>query len=165
MPVIQLMGEYDHLIPPAASKPFNDVIPSTDTTTMEYSTGHIGLSVSSSTHENLWPEVAEWYSERNKRDEVDIEVESPEETATDAVEEVADDVDESNPDEAGGNESTDQSHSAGVETISGIGPTYADRLRSEGIETVADLANYDPAAIADITNASPSQAEDWLEQV
>ena len=175
MPVLQLMGQYDHLIPPEASKPFNDVIPSDDTTTMEYSTGHIGLSVSSSTHENLWPDVAEWYSERNEAEEVDIEVESPEENAAEAVEEVAEEVEESDGEVSDGEASEDeavddegtagQSRPAGGETISGIGPTYADRLRDEGIETVADLAGYEAAELSEITNASPSQAEGWLEQV
>jgi len=160
MPVLQLMGEYDHLIPPAASKPFMDVIPSEDTTTMEFSTGHIGLSVSSSTHEELWPDVAAWYSERND-DEVDIEVESPGESATEAVEAVAEDVE----DEAAETESTDaEAEPADVETVSGIGPTYADRLRDAGVETVADLAARDAAELAEITNASPSQAQDWLDQ-
>ena len=160
MPVLQLMGEYDHLIPPEASKPFNDVIPSEDTTTMEYSTGHIGLSVSSSTHENLWPDVAQWYSERNDGGEVDIDVESPEESAAEAVEEVAEDVEEE--DESA--EAT-ADEGSGVESVSGIGPTYADRLRDAGVETVHDLDDYGAAELAEITDASPSRAEDWLDQV
>ena len=158
MPVLQLMGEYDHLVPAAASKPFNDTIPSDDTTIMEFSTGHIGLSVSSSTHEELWPDVAEWYSERNA-EEVDIEVESPEE----AVEEVADAASEAVEDAESNDDAEDAA--ATVDTVSGIGPTYADRLHDAGIETVADLADYGPTELAEITNASPSQTEDWLDQV
>jgi len=162
MPVLQLMGEYDHLIPPAASKPFNEVIPSDDTTTMEYSTGHIGLSVSSSTHENLWPDVAQWYSDRNGTDdneEVDIEVESPgEDAAAEAVEDVAEDVES-------GDTTAEGTKSADVETVDGIGSTYADRLHDAGVETVADLAEQDAARLAEITNASPSQAQDWLDQI
>ena len=65
MPVLQIVGEYDHLIPPEASKPFNDVIASDDTSIIEFPTGHIGLSVSSSSHTKLWPEVSEWYAERS----------------------------------------------------------------------------------------------------
>ncbi|MDY7082407.1 MAG: class III poly(R)-hydroxyalkanoic acid synthase subunit PhaC, partial [Halobacteria archaeon] len=98
MPVLQIIGEYDHLIPPEASKPFNDVIPSDDTEIFEERTGHIGLSVSGKSHEDLWPRVADWFRERS---------------------ETEDDVD----------------------VIDGIGPTYADRLRDAGIETVEDLAN------------------------
>ncbi len=157
MPVLQLMGEYDHLIPPAASKPFTDVIPSEDTRTIEFSTGHIGLSVSSSTHADLWPEVAQWYSDRNDQSEVDIEVQSPGDAAEAAVEEVAEDVETA--DEADADEPAD------VESVNGIGPTYADRLRDAGIETVADLAERDATELAEITNASPARVEEWLEQV
>ena len=190
MPVLQLMGEYDHLVPADASKPFNDVIPSDDTEIMEFSTGHIGLSVSSSTHEHLWPEVAEWYSERND-EEVDIEVESPEDRAQSAVEEVADAASEAaeaaddaievevddgadtEAEEADAEDAADQAadteksgeRSDDVDTVSGIGPTYADRLRDAGIRTVEDLTSYDPAELAEITDASPSQARDWLDQL
>ncbi|MBX0286874.1 class III poly(R)-hydroxyalkanoic acid synthase subunit PhaC [Haloarcula salinisoli] len=180
MPVLQLMGEYDHLVPAAASKPFNEVIPSDDTEIMEFSTGHIGLSVSSSTHADLWPDVAEWYSERN-HDEVDIEVESPEENAQAAVEEVADaasDAVEGAEADAESNDESDDAEAdvataeddveegaAGVDTVSGIGPTYADRLHDAGVETVEDLAAHDAAELAEITNASPSQAQDWLDQL
>jgi len=124
MPVLQIIGEYDHLIPPEASKPFNEVVGSDDVTTIEYPTGHIGMSVSSSTHEDVWPEVCEWFWERSERDE-------------DAA--------------------------ADVETISGIGPTYAERLQAAGVETVEDLAGYDAAELADIAETSESRAADWLD--
>ncbi|WP_284006532.1 poly(3-hydroxyalkanoate) polymerase subunit PhaC [Haloarcula pelagica] len=153
MPVLQLMGEYDHLIPPEASKPFNDVIASEDTRTIEFSTGHIGLSVSSSTHADLWPEVAQWYSDRNRGDEVDIAVESPGEHDEDPVDDAA-------ATEEGGVEAA-----ADVETVSGIGPTYADRLHAAGIETVADLAEYDAAELAEIAETTESRAQDWLDQL
>ncbi|MFC7075020.1 poly(3-hydroxyalkanoate) polymerase subunit PhaC [Haloarcula halophila] len=153
MPVLQLMGEYDHLIPPEASKPFNEVIPSEDTKTIEFSTGHIGLSVSSSTHADLWPEVAQWYKDRNGGDEVDIEVESPDETDEDAG-------DDAVAAEEGGVEPA-----ADVETVSGIGPTYADRLHAAGIETVAELGEYDAAELAEIAETTESRAQDWLDQL
>ncbi|WP_336336108.1 poly(3-hydroxyalkanoate) polymerase subunit PhaC [Haloarcula brevis] len=160
MPVLQLMGEYDHLIPPEASKPFNEVIPSDDTRTIEFSTGHIGLSVSSSTHADLWPEVAQWYKDRNESDGVDIEVESPDSEADDAAgseqAEISDAVEESD---------VDATTDTDVETVDGIGPTYADRLREAGIETVADLAEYDAAELADIAQTSESRAQDWLDQL
>ncbi|ELZ17877.1 poly(R)-hydroxyalkanoic acid synthase subunit PhaC [Haloterrigena salina JCM 13891] len=65
MPVLQIVAEYDHLIPPGASKPFNEVIGSDDTEVMEFATGHIGMSVSSRSHEELWPQVSEWFEERS----------------------------------------------------------------------------------------------------
>jgi polyhydroxyalkanoate synthase len=161
MPVLQIMGEYDHLIPAESSKPFNDAIGSDDVEIIEYPTGHIGLSVSGSSHENVWPEVCEWFAEKSgeeaedeestlEEDEAtDIEIEDTEAAdaaAADAAEQVADDADD-------------------VETISGIGPAYAERLRSAGIETTADLAAADPATVAETAQVSESRVEDWFDQV
>ncbi len=69
MPVLQIVAEYDHLIPPEASKPFNDAIASTDTEVLEFATGHIGMSVSSRSHEELWPAVCDWFEARSNGDE------------------------------------------------------------------------------------------------
>jgi len=66
MPVLQIVGEYDHLIPPEASAPFNEKVGSDDTEVMRMQSGHIGLSVSSSSHEQLWPDVCDWYAERSR---------------------------------------------------------------------------------------------------
>jgi polyhydroxyalkanoate synthase len=123
MPILQVVGEYDHLIPTAASKPFNDVVGSDDVTTVEYSTGHIGLSVSSGSHEDVWPAVSDWYAANQ------------------------------NP---GGDD---------VETVAGIGPTYAERLRSAGIETVDDLREAGPVAAADAADAPESRVEDWFDDL
>ncbi len=65
MPVLQIVAHYDHLVPPEASKPFTEVIPSEDTTIIEGQTGHIGLSVSSRSHDELWPEVCAWFADRS----------------------------------------------------------------------------------------------------
>ncbi len=73
VPLLQVVGEYDHLIPPEASKPFNEVVGSDDTTTIEAATGHIGLSVSSSSHETLWPDVAAWFSSQSTPGHTDTE--------------------------------------------------------------------------------------------
>ncbi|MBO4247806.1 class III poly(R)-hydroxyalkanoic acid synthase subunit PhaC [Halomicrobium sp. IBSBa] len=159
MPMLQLMGEYDHLIPPEASKPFNEVVGSDDVTTMEFSTGHIGLSVSSSTHENLWPDVCDWYKERNRQAEaaadeseeaVPIDVESPADDAAESEDEAVADESEDAPD---------------VASVDGIGPTYADRLREAGIETVDDLATHDVAELAEIAETTESRVQDWLDQL
>ena len=67
MPVLQILGEYDNLVPPAASRPFTDVVGSDRVTTIEYPTGHVGMAVSRSTHSHVWPEVAEWFLEHSGR--------------------------------------------------------------------------------------------------
>ncbi|MFB6297961.1 MAG: class III poly(R)-hydroxyalkanoic acid synthase subunit PhaC [Salinirussus sp.] len=134
MPVLQLMGEYDHLVPPTASKPFGDVIGSDDVTTIEYPTGHIGLSVSSSSHEDVWPRAADWFAERASG-------------AGDGSDHGEGDAD------------------ADVETVDGIGPTYAGRLRDAGVETTAELAAHDAATLARIAETTESRATEWLAQV
>jgi len=154
VPVLQILGEYDHLVPPGASKPFNDVVGSDDVTTIEFSTGHIGLSVSSSSHEELWPRVAEWYHERSDRDgdgesePVDIDVET---------------VDEEEP-KSGDVETGAEEDVEDVEHVEGIGPTFAGRLRSAGVGTLAALVAADPEAIAEAADVGVGRAENWIEQ-
>ncbi len=121
MPVLQIIGEYDHLIPPESSKPFGDAVGSDDVTTIEFPTGHIGLSVSSRSHEKLWPQVTEWFEEK--------------------------------------------STGADVETVSGIGPTYSERLHEAGVETVDDLTEREAEELAGIAETSESRAQDWLAQI
>jgi polyhydroxyalkanoate synthase len=185
MPMLQILGEYDHLIPPEASKPFNDVVGSDDVTTIEYPTGHIGMSVSSSTHEDVWPEVADWFWEKSETDE-DDEGDQTDTAETDvaeiqaqAAQHVADDdptlEDETAEEVVEGDEAVaaEDEPEAGIEdetvetvdAVSGIGPTYAERLEAEGIATVVDLAEYDAATLADIAQTSESRAQDWLDQL
>ncbi len=74
MPLLQIVGEYDHLIPPESSIPFNEVVGSDDTTTMQCSTGHIGLSVSGRAHGELWPDVTDWFARHSSEPDLeDIE--------------------------------------------------------------------------------------------
>jgi len=173
MPVLQIIGEYDHLIPPESSKPFGDVIGSDDVTTIESPTGHIGLSVSSSSHEKLWPDVSEWFHEQSEPDDSDAVGEDDEKTtdgadiqtrASEAVDAVADDTEEVTDDTESAAAKDDETV-ADVETIRGIGPTYAERLREGGVETVEELADHDATKLADIAQTSESRAEDWLTQI
>ncbi len=64
--VLNLIAEQDHLVPPASSMVFNDLISSKDKDTIVYPTGHIGLSVSSKALRDLWPKVADWLISRSK---------------------------------------------------------------------------------------------------
>jgi polyhydroxyalkanoate synthase len=170
VPILQIIGEYDHLIPPEASKPFNEVVgtPAEDITTIEYSTGHIGMAVSGSTHSEVWPKVCDWYHEVSERAKEDEEGDT-ETDVSDIQEEAAAQIEIDSP---GEEESTDESETEpaedeamDLEDISGIGPTYAERLREAGFETAADLAGADPAEIAEIAQTSESSVEDWLDQL
>ena len=65
-PVMNLIAEHDHLVPPDSSIGFNDLISSKDKETIVFPSGHIGLSVSSRSLKGLWPDVADWLIKRSK---------------------------------------------------------------------------------------------------
>ncbi len=189
MPVLQIMGEYDHLIPAESSKPFNEVIGSDDTEIIEYPTGHIGLAVSGSSHRDVWPRVAEWYLEKSATDpehlaeveaaveaagDIDIDIDheaavaegvTPEEAIaeeTEAIEETVEteaeaDIHAEDVDPAG-------AEGSDLEEISGIGPTYAERLRDGDIVTIAELAAADAERVAELAGVGTDRATDWVIQ-
>lgn len=54
---------------------------------------------------------------------------------------------------------------AELESINGIGPTYADRLRAAGYSSAADLTGADPEQIAQIAGVGTTRARSWLDQI
>jgi polyhydroxyalkanoate synthase len=121
VPVLQIVGEYDHLIPPEASTTFNERLVNAETDVIEFPTGHIGLSVSSRSHEELWPQVCDWFA--------------------DSLEEAPD-----------------------LESVDGIGPAYAERLRAAEVPDLNALAGADAADVASRVDVSESRAADWVRQ-
>jgi polyhydroxyalkanoate synthase len=65
MPVLNLFGEQDHLVPPYCSKPLADLVGTKDVTTIAYPVGHIGMYVSSKAQKEMPPTVANWLKERS----------------------------------------------------------------------------------------------------
>ncbi|MFC7059362.1 helix-hairpin-helix domain-containing protein [Halovenus salina] len=51
-----------------------------------------------------------------------------------------------------------------VETIKGIGPTYSDRLESNGLGTVAALADSDAETVAEAAQTSEGRASEWVKR-
>jgi polyhydroxyalkanoate synthase len=165
MPMLLIMGEYDHLIPCGASEPFADVVGTDDVEQIKYPTGHIGLSVSSSSHEDVWPRVAEWYYEKSPvGDGADAGTEEP---AAEVEVEIEDAEDASASDDAGTDVEAAVAEAVAdgdLESVNGIGPTYAERLREAGIDGLAALAAADPEAVAEAAEVPVSRAEDWIGQ-
>lgn len=69
-PVLNIMASKDDLVPCVQSLPFNDLVGSTDRTTLQISAGHIGLAVGSKAQRELWPQVVEWLAERSKPEDM-----------------------------------------------------------------------------------------------
>jgi predicted flap endonuclease-1-like 5' DNA nuclease len=89
----------------------------------------------------------------------------PDEPESGESEEPADgegDAEADEPESAGPDESGEASEP--VDSINGIGPTYAERLGDAGIETVGDLAAADIGTVADAAEAPESRVTGWLEQ-
>lgn len=72
MPVMNIYALQDHLVPPAASRPFTKLIGSKDKEEIPFPGGHIGIYVSSKSQNELAPRIAEWLN-----DHCDIKPEKP----------------------------------------------------------------------------------------
>jgi polyhydroxyalkanoate synthase len=64
-PVLNIIGELDDVVPPAASLPFTEVIGSRDKRELLFPSGHMGIAVSGAAHAQLWPEVGAWLGARS----------------------------------------------------------------------------------------------------
>jgi polyhydroxyalkanoate synthase len=65
MPLLNIYASADHLVPPAAIKPLNDLVGSDDKTLYEFQGGHIGVFVGSRSQNELAPAIAKWLTERD----------------------------------------------------------------------------------------------------
>ncbi len=65
MPVLNIYGKYDHLVPPAMCDQFIGKIGSKDKEDLCLDTGHIGIYVSSKTQREFGPKIIRWLMERD----------------------------------------------------------------------------------------------------
>ena len=65
MPILNIYASADHLVPPAATKPFNDLVGSEDKTLYEFQGGHIGVFVGSRSQKELAPAISKWLIRRD----------------------------------------------------------------------------------------------------
>lgn len=65
-PLLNIFATEDHLVPPSATKPLNDLVGSTDKELYSFKGGHIGVFVGSRSQKELAPAVAEWLKKRDK---------------------------------------------------------------------------------------------------
>ena len=55
----------DHIAPPPGTRPLLDLVGSDDITCLDRPGGHIGLMAGSKARKEIWPDIAEWLSERS----------------------------------------------------------------------------------------------------
>ncbi len=65
MPLLNVMAEFDHLVPNDASRPLTDAVSSSDKETLVFPTGHIGIFVGSRSQKEVCPRIAEWLKPRS----------------------------------------------------------------------------------------------------
>lgn len=65
MPLLNIYGKYDHLVPPEACELLTRSVGSKDTEDLCLKTGHIGIYVSSKFQEAFAPKIAGWLKERD----------------------------------------------------------------------------------------------------
>jgi polyhydroxyalkanoate synthase len=65
MPLLNVMAEFDHLVPTDSSKPLSDAVSSSDKETLVFPTGHIGIFVGSKSQKEVCPRIATWLKPRS----------------------------------------------------------------------------------------------------
>ncbi|HEY6586591.1 MAG TPA: hypothetical protein VIY97_05395, partial [Candidatus Methanoperedens sp.] len=65
MPLLNVMAQFDHLVPNDASKPLSDAVSSIDKETLIFPTGHIGIFVGSKSQKEVCPKIAVWLKPRS----------------------------------------------------------------------------------------------------
>jgi polyhydroxyalkanoate synthase len=74
IPLLNIYGQYDHLVPPDACELITSKVGSKDTENMCLDTGHIGIYVSSKCQKEFAPKIARWLKDR---DELEIKGSDP----------------------------------------------------------------------------------------
>jgi polyhydroxyalkanoate synthase len=64
MPLLNIYGQYDHLVPPEAAEKLPAAVGSRDTENICLDTGHIGIYVSGKTQREFTPKIVSWLKER-----------------------------------------------------------------------------------------------------
>jgi len=68
MPLLNIMAEFDHLVPNEASTPLNDAVSSKEKEMLVFPTGHIGIFVGSKSQKEVCPSISKWLTPRSGLD-------------------------------------------------------------------------------------------------
>jgi polyhydroxyalkanoate synthase len=64
-PLLMLVAEFDHLVPPGSTLALAQHVASKEIKELSINAGHIGLAVSSKAHKTLWPDAAMWMADHS----------------------------------------------------------------------------------------------------
>jgi polyhydroxyalkanoate synthase len=67
MPLLNIYGKFDHLVPPGACERLTGSVGSTDAEDLCLETGHIGIYVSSKYQREFVPKIAQWLKDRDEK--------------------------------------------------------------------------------------------------
>ena len=67
MPLLNIYGKFDHLVPPEACELLTGAVGSEDTEDLCLKTGHIGIYVSSRCQKEFTPKITKWLAERDEQ--------------------------------------------------------------------------------------------------
>ena len=67
MPLLNVCGAKDNLIPASSARVLNDLVSSTDKELVEFPVGHAGIVASTLSQKEIVPKVAGWIKDRNKK--------------------------------------------------------------------------------------------------
>ncbi len=65
MPLLMIVGENDSLMPPESTLAIKNLVSSEEKQTFSVKAGHIGVSVGTLAHKELWPKVVDWIADRS----------------------------------------------------------------------------------------------------
>lgn len=77
MPLLNIYGRQDHLVPPGACEPLISKIGSRDAENVCIDTGHIGIYVSSKSQNEFAPRIIRWLKARDEVEKVSFPVTKP----------------------------------------------------------------------------------------
>jgi polyhydroxyalkanoate synthase subunit PhaC len=77
MPVATIVGLKDNLVPPESTERILGHVGSKEIRRFEQASGHIGLSTSRRSHQDLWPRVAEWIHAHDSNGRAEPNVSKP----------------------------------------------------------------------------------------
>jgi polyhydroxyalkanoate synthase len=64
-PLLNIMAEHDHMVPPVASEPLSDLVGSRDTEVLRVGAGHVGLIVGRDAGRTTLPGIIDWLEARS----------------------------------------------------------------------------------------------------